>query len=192
MSVQNETSVFLVTSARRGEGVSTVARKLARSFSRNRSEAILVDCNLLPSAEFESREKERFQGLTEVIEDSLSVKSVVRVDMRDRLSFLPAGRGTSSPIKAIASGQFQASIQYLREKYDWIILDGPPVSTCPESTELARIADIVILVVRAEDTRAEVIEQTKRTLERTGTKIAGAILNRRRYYIPPFIYKHLT
>lgn len=193
LSVPKGTNVILVTSACAGEGVSTVAEKLACGLNRNRGESILVDCNLRSTApEVNLQGKEAQQGLTEMVEDSLSAASVTQTDLEKRFSYIPAGRGTLNPLSIITSSRFLTNMLYLRHKYHWTILDGPPVTTCPESADLGRIADAVILVVRAEHTRAEVINQAKTILERSGSHIAGAILNRRRYHIPSSVYRWLT
>jgi Mrp family chromosome partitioning ATPase len=193
LSVPKGTNLILVTSACHGEGVSTVAEKLARGLNRNRRDTILVDCNLRPpKVEADPQGETAQQGLTEMVEDSLPAASVIYTDLGKQFSYIPAGRGTLNPISILTSTRFLTNLQSLRHKYRWTILAGPPVTTCPESADLGRIADAVILVVRAEHTRAEVIEQAKTTLERSGSHIAGAILNRRRYHIPASVYRWLT
>ena len=72
-----------------------------------------------------------------------------------------------------------------------MIIDGPPVTAYPDSASIAAACGGALLVTRAESTRFEVVEETKRILEETGVDLLGAVLNRRRYHIPGFIYRWL-
>ena len=69
-----------------------------------------------------------------------------------------------------------------------MIVDGPPITVYSDAAILAPLVDGVVLVVEAEKTRWEVVSQAKRTLEESGGRILGAVLNRQRYHIPPALY----
>ena len=84
-----------------------------------------------------------------------------------------------------------AALGELRKNFDWIVVDGPPVTIYSEAAILSSLADATILVIRAESTRAEVAERAKRTILESGGNLFGAILNRREYHIPEFIYRRL-
>ena len=73
----------------------------------------------------------------------------------------------------------------------WVIIDGPPVTTYPDSSNLAVVADGAILVVRAEKTRWEVAQKAIKVLNEAGAAVLGGVLNGRKYHIPEFIYKRL-
>jgi len=82
-------------------------------------------------------------------------------------------------------------IEVLRKEFDWIIFDCAPINLYPDSTVLAPRVDGVVLVIQAENKRAEVAIQAKEHLEQAGAKILGAVLNRRRYIIPEIVYRRL-
>ena len=79
----------------------------------------------------------------------------------------------------------------MREKFDYIILDSPPITRYAESRVIATKVDGVILVLESGKTRSQVAIKAKQELEETGANVIGAILNRRKHYIPEWIYKRL-
>jgi Mrp family chromosome partitioning ATPase len=85
----------------------------------------------------------------------------------------------------------QGVVTSLHSQFDWVILDGPPVTTYPDASNLAVVADGAILVLRAERTRSEVAERAMKVLNEAGVALLGGVLNRRRYHIPEFIYRRL-
>ena len=79
----------------------------------------------------------------------------------------------------------------LLEMFDVILIDAPPALT--EFAGLALVARVsgVLLVVEAERTRSPIVDQARRLIEASGGRILGVVLNKRRMYIPPLVYKWL-
>ena len=82
-------------------------------------------------------------------------------------------------------------LEELKDKFDLVLIDSSPAITSPDSMAISRFTDGVVLVMEAERTRMHVIESVKNKIERNGGKILGIILNKRKVYIPDFIYKRL-
>lgn len=82
-------------------------------------------------------------------------------------------------------------LEELKDKFDLILIDSSPAISSPDSIAISRFTDGVVLVMEAERTRQHVIESVKNKIERNGGKILGVILNKRKVYIPEFIYKRL-
>jgi Mrp family chromosome partitioning ATPase len=79
----------------------------------------------------------------------------------------------------------------LRSAYDLILVDAPPATMSPQGLALARQVDGVVLVLAAEDTRWPVAERVKQSIERSGGRVLGVVLNKRQYHIPPWMYRRL-
>jgi len=79
----------------------------------------------------------------------------------------------------------------MRERFDFIILDGPPVITNPEIRFISSKVDGTILMLESGRTRRHVALKAKQEIETAGGKFLGAVLNRRKYYIPNWIYRRL-
>ncbi len=75
----------------------------------------------------------------------------------------------------------------LRQDYEWVILDSPPVEDSPLALALAPTVDGVVLVLAAERTRYAVAAQARDALLASGANLLGTVLNRRRRYLPRFL-----
>jgi tyrosine-protein kinase len=75
--------------------------------------------------------------------------------------------------------------------HDWIVVDGPPVLEAPEAAELAGVADGVVLVVRSGHAKRPVVARAAELLRKSGARVLGSVLNRRRLEIPDFIYRRI-
>jgi capsular exopolysaccharide synthesis family protein len=183
---------ILVVSAVHGEGASTVAREIAGLLCRDGSaQAVLVDANLRTPSQHLAFRLERTCGLTELATRGLAPEAAVRQGVGSPVAVVTAGRPTGTPSAILGLPALKATLEQLRARYDWVILDGPPVTVYSDAAILAPLVDGVVLVVEAERTRWEVVSQAKRTLEESGARILGAVLNRQRYHIPPALYGRL-
>lgn len=79
----------------------------------------------------------------------------------------------------------------LQEAFDVIIFDAPALQVASDGVAYAQISDATILVVAAESTRKQVVENLRDTLASAGAKIAGVVMNKREFHIPQNIYKNL-
>jgi succinoglycan biosynthesis transport protein ExoP len=79
----------------------------------------------------------------------------------------------------------------LREEFDYVLIDAPPLSSCSDAVLLGQMTDGVILVVEANSTRRETARTAKETFEGANVKLLGAILNNRTFPIPEVLYRKL-
>ena len=86
---------------------------------------------------------------------------------------------------------FDLFLKTMGEKFDYIILDAPPVPKFSECWVLCTKVDGVILVLEAGKTRRQVALRAKKALEEAGGRLLGVVLNKRKYYIPQAIYNRL-
>ncbi len=76
-------------------------------------------------------------------------------------------------------------------QFDWVVVDGAPVLESPESVDLAPLVDGVVLVIRSGHTKRPVIVRAVELLRKSGARVLGTVLNRRRLEIPDFIYRRV-
>lgn len=184
--------VILVSGALSGEGTSTITRNTALALCRGRSEqVVLVDANIRNPTQHIAFETDSAEGLVDVLKGPTSLTSAFRTDASLGLSLLTAGSHIESPANLLTTSALQGVMMALTSLFDWVIIDGPPLTTSPEGACLAAAAGGAMLVIRAEKTRQEVAESAKKVLEDTGVDLIGAVLNRRKYHIPRFIYNRL-
>jgi Mrp family chromosome partitioning ATPase len=86
---------------------------------------------------------------------------------------------------------WEAFLGKLTERFDLVLIDSPPATLYPDGLSIVNKVDGVVLVVAAEDTRWPVAESVKDQITRSGGRLLGMVFNKRRFYIPEFIYKRL-
>jgi Mrp family chromosome partitioning ATPase len=77
----------------------------------------------------------------------------------------------------------------LRERFDLIIVDSPPATMFHDGPGIVSMVDGVVLVVEAEKTRWPVALSVKEKIEQSGGRILGVVFNKRKYYIPKWLYR---
>ena len=185
-------SVILVTSAVVGEGASTVTRNTALALARHETEQILlVDANIRKPTQHKKFGFEREVGLSDVLMGAAPLTSAIREDDASGISIMTAGSKVPSAAQLLTASALQGIVMGMLPLFDWVIIDGPPVTAYPDSASIAIACGGAVLVVGAESTRSEVVGEARRILEDTGVDLLGAVLNRRRYHIPNFIYRRL-
>jgi Mrp family chromosome partitioning ATPase len=185
--------VLQFVSAIPGEGTSTVASSFAGVASLERGKPVLlVDCNPSPAAEQDSPT----DGLIEAHRNggslAPSLSGTHRPGDREAHSPLRARMGASrNPLLDVDSEELQRILTRAREEFAITVLDCAPVTRDPQSAALSRFCDGTVLVVQAEAARRQVIQAARSEIERHGGHIVGVVFNRRRYYIPDWVYRRL-
>ncbi len=174
------------------EGASTIAFNLASALAKDKgSSVLLVDANLRHPVVHSTFDISPSPGLVEVVHEGLDVRKAIRESIIPNLFLLTSGDSPANPVVIFESEKWVDLMEFLRRKFHWVIFDGAPVNLYPDATVLAPRVDGAVLVVEAENKRAEVAIQAKEHLEEAGAKILGAVLNRRRHVIPEMVYRRL-
>lgn len=185
-------NAVVVTSCHAGEGVTTVSVSFAMALAAAGKGRIAVcDANLTTSSLTGLFGLDAGPGFTDLLAGSCEVaEAAVRAD-RQSIDVIPAGRQEMVLSQAIDSHQFDIVMDQLRTRYAFVVFDAPPVLDCTATARLAGAADGTILVIEAERERWEVAQKAKDLLEGAGARILGAVLNKRRFHIPSWLYDRL-
>ncbi len=167
---------LLVTSPLPNEGKSFVAANLAQAIAcREGRRALLIDADLRNGRLHEFLGTGYAPGLSEyLLGETDEVKGMQRGQM-ENLVFLPAGRSVSNPVELIANGRFKKLLNRCEIVFDWVIIDSPPAIPVSDATLLADYCDGVLMVARAENTRADALRRAQQ--EFRPTQLVGAVLN---------------
>jgi capsular exopolysaccharide synthesis family protein len=95
------------------------------------------------------------------------------------------------PVSFFESDEFNEFFKEMYKRFDFLILDSPPAPIYSEFRVLCSKVDGVVLVLNSGKTRRQVALRAKKELEEAGSKLLGVVLNRRKYYIPNWIYRLL-
>ncbi len=181
-----------ISACNRREGASTIALNMATAYASNSSQKVLlVDGNLRDPFLHEYFETKREKGLSDLILGSAEIDDVVKEVTPKNLFFIPAGTAVAKPIILYGSEGYKALLNNLGKKFDLIIFDTAPLARYPETPIQASVLYGLIIVVEAEGTKWQVATLVKNNLEELNVRILGAILNKKRFYIPQFLYKFI-
>jgi len=168
--------VVAVTSAIAGEGKTVSTVNLAANLaSAGRKKVLLIDLDLRKSDLAKGLRFPSVPGLAELLDGTANVKEVLRHLIEQGLHVIPSGRRVSAPWKMITGERFRILLKELREQYDLILLDTPPMAPVSDTLALRDLVDGVVLVHRLGHTPHTLFRQA---LEDIGEKkLLGVLLN---------------
>ncbi|MGD8386294.1 MAG: polysaccharide biosynthesis tyrosine autokinase [Desulfobacteraceae bacterium] len=174
----NPPRTILVTSTYPGEGKSFVACNLAASIAFGIDEhVLLVDCDLRRPQVHEYFGYVRSQGLADYLSERREIHELLINTDIPKLSILTAGTPLSNPAELVSSNKMEALIEEVRNRYDdrYVILDATPTQFTSEAAVLSRHVDGVLLVVMAQRSPRQAVQNGLRNLEKG--RILGVVFN---------------
>ncbi|MBZ5676608.1 MAG: CpsD/CapB family tyrosine-protein kinase [Acidobacteriia bacterium] len=167
---------LLITSPMPGDGKSTIALNLATALAeRGKRSVLLIEADLYHPSLAEGLGLEERGGLAECLENQHDPMSLLRCLEPLGCYLLPAGKPVSNPTELLESESFSSVMRSLSPHFDWILIDTPPVIPLTDAVSLSRRVDGSLLVVRADRTPRDAIDQAVSLL---GPKhVLGIVLN---------------
>lgn len=168
---------ILVTSpiAQEGKTFSTV--NIGGSFARDNYKTILIDADLRKPRIHNMFNDKRVPGLTDYLFGQASFSDVLKKSRVNNLFYITSGKILPSPSEIVGSIQMKMLLEKLRNEYDYIIIDSPPLIPVTDAELLARYADATLLVVKANFTEIELIEKAVEVLKYDKSNFIGTVLN---------------
>jgi polysaccharide biosynthesis transport protein len=173
--------VLLMTSAVSDEGKSFSAINTGAAFAIEGLRTVVVEADLRKPSFYKALPKmadKKTPGLSDYLADKEPMHAIIRQSPVENLSFIFAGRSTRHPAELLSGGKFATLLHCLKESFDRIILDSPPVTAVSDTLTLARAVQYVCLVVRPGKTPKKAIARACALIEKSGGPIAGLFLNR--------------
>ncbi|MGL6073722.1 MAG: polysaccharide biosynthesis tyrosine autokinase, partial [Fimbriiglobus sp.] len=187
--------VIQVTSPDKSDGKSTLAANLATAMAQSGKRVILIDCDLrrpqvhkiFGLTEFDQfgkvvlKEDGKPQspqcGLSEVVAGNAPLAKALRRSEIPNLDLMPAGKRPPNPSELLTSPRLQQLLNDLREQYDFVIVDTPPVLAVSDPANVAPRVDGVIVVFRMTNEARQKAERTVEQLKSLGVKLLGVVVN---------------
>ena len=183
---------ILVTGTAHGGGTSTTAVNLATSLADNaRTSVLIVDANLRTPGLHRFFNTDSANGMSELLDVRGEKNFGFKKIGDNELYLFPCGIKRSKSDGYFESRRFDSFLDNVRNSFDYVIFDSAPVSGFPDAQTLCSKVDGVILVITYDKTRRQVAVRAKKELEDAGANILGVVINRRKYYIPDWIYRRL-
>ena len=194
-SVDDKVKCILVTSSFSGEGKSFVTANLAVAFAQAGTKVLIVDCDLRRGRQHNIFHVENLEGLSNLLIDDVEkkYKHYIKKTRYENIYVLPMGIVPPNPSELLASDKNKQLVEILAKNYDLVIYDGVPVGGLTDSIIMADLVDKIVIVSAYKQTPVELLNNTKKNLEKFSDKIAGVVLNKypatKDHYYSNYYYK---
>jgi polysaccharide biosynthesis transport protein len=168
---------LLITSAQNGEGKTTTALNLAQALAQRRGPILLMDCDLRKGELAKAIDQKAHKGLTDVLSGEASTSDVL-LGLRPSLWVLPAGHVPADPVSLLASQEMAALLEKVAARFEFVIIDSPPVLAVTDAAILSGLVDGVLLVTASGTTSRGGLVRARKILEASGAKILGTAMNK--------------
>lgn len=194
LSPQGVVKILLVTSTGPQEGKTTISVGVARALAAAGHRTLLVDADMRRPKVHRLLGLVRKPGLAEFLSSKADVIAIARRTDADNLVVIPAGARTNSSTELLSTPHFGMLLTTMERRFDWIVIDSPPVLSASEAALLARFATGVLFVVGAEMPPKGAAQKAVEQLVVARARFAGAVLNRAAvdrhgYYYSPYYSK---
>jgi succinoglycan biosynthesis transport protein ExoP len=169
---------ILVASSVPEEGKSTVALYLAATIAMADSRVLLIDADMRRATLHKFVGAASGPGLAEILSRKISFKQAIVQTGFENLSFLPAGEPELNPGELVLSPMWPRFLEEIKEQYDYIIVDTPPVLAADDASALATKMDGVLFVVRGSYTAARMASGALDLLRQRHAHVLGLVFNR--------------
>ena len=176
-SIENQVRTILVTSSIPQEGKSTTSTNLAIVIAQSGGRTLLVDCDLRRPIVHSIFGMGKEPGLVNALVGGVPIDEAVRETGIPNLSILSSGTIPPNPSELLGSRRMRDMLEQLKERFDTIILDSPPVSAVTDAVILSTFADVAVTVVRAHKTKMEFLDKTREDIQRVSNSLLGVVLN---------------
>lgn len=186
-SFDEKIKTIVITSSGPGEGKTTTSTNLATVMAQGGHKTILIDCDQRKPKVHKVFEFSNQTGLSNLLIGETTFEEAVHKTKVENLDVLTSGIRPPNPSELLASAKMKNFINTLKEKYEYIILDTPPVLMVTDAQIIGQYADGCLLVVSSGEAHREAAMRAKELLTKVNAKILGIVLNkvdtsRRGYY----------
>jgi Mrp family chromosome partitioning ATPase len=178
-----------LTSIYRQEGVTTIASVLARSAASQRR-TLLIEANWMHPSLGELCGVSSERGLIEVLSDDYRAAGCIR-ELSTGVSLLTVGQTSNGRTMPIPADRFQPFLREVAEDFELVLVDLPSIRETPATCELSNLLDGVALVVESERVHWQAGQRELNRMRQSGAHLLGAVLNKRRDYVPNWLYRIL-
>lgn len=192
LNKENHVKAVILTSSIHNEGktITSVNLAVAMTYEIDRK-ILLVDCDLRKGYMHMLLGMENNVGMAEYLVSKATLEQIIRKTQIAGLDFISCGAVPVNPSELLGSKKMVEFLNIVKQNYDFIIMDTPPIIPLTDAAVLGEIVDGVVLVVQAGRTKREVVKQSELLLTQADCNILGFVLTNVEYYIPSYYYKYV-
>lgn len=166
-----------LTSGLASEGKSTTILNLAISFAETGSKVLLIDGDMRRPSLARLLIEKVSPGLSNILAGLSDVDEAIRKDIRPHLDVIFAGEIPPNPLELLGNPRMKALIDEMSKRYDYILVDTPPVSIVSDACEVANVTDGVLFLVRQNSTEKDAVIRGVKQLELSNSRLLGFVMN---------------
>ena len=184
----DDIKVISLTSCTPNEGKSSISFNMAMSFVDNGKRVVIVDADLRKSVLIARYKVGKICcGLTHYLSGQNELEDTIHHTDVENLDIIFCGSYSPNPAELLSHVRFEAMLNKLREEYDYIIIDTPPLGSVIDGAIVAKSVDGAIIVIEANAISYRFAQNVKEQLDKTNCRILGVVMNkvpmdRKKYY----------
>lgn len=173
-----QVKTILLTSCFAHEGKTTVSMELSRSLAENNKKVLLIDADLRKSVTASRYAKQRgIVGLSQILSGQVDLVQGIYRSQVPGLDMIFAGPFPPNPAELVGSAAFKEMLAAVREVYDYVIIDAPPLGLVIDAAVMAGFCDGAVMVINQSAVKYRVAQDVKMQLSKSGCRILGVVLN---------------
>lgn len=174
-----DVKTILFTSCFPNEGKSDIVFQLAREIGNIGKKVLILDADIRKSS-FQTRYSvtRKIEGLSQYLSGQTGGGNIIYSTNYSNLDIIFAGPTAPNPSELLAQEAFDVLLRTVKDRYDYILIDTPPVGNMSDALVAARHCDGAVLVIESQLVSQKIAAKAKEKLERAGCRILGAVLNK--------------
>ncbi len=170
---------ILITSMLQQEGKTSTTANLGAILAQNDKKVLIIDCDMRRPRQHSLYGIVNSYGLSNYLSGNINDKQkLIRHDPNGVISLIPSGPNPPNPAELLSSNRMKTLLKEAQSKFDYVLLDSPPIQQVTDSLMLGPLVDGTILVINAGKTTYDMLDNGIKKLREGHTKILGIVLNR--------------
>lgn len=175
-NIDGNYKILQFTSTLASEGKTTFISNFAHLLAEKNKKVIVVDLDLRKPIMHRVFNATNRLGLTDYLAGKIEVKDLIRHSADVGVDYIVCGEKTSAVVNVLEAKKLRDLLQDLREKYDYVLLDTPPVIAVSDALYIAKLTDAVIFIVAQNTARKSLVKEALQTLQNNKVKVIGTVL----------------
>lgn len=177
-NLDKELKIINITSSAQNEGKSTIIANLAVSFANLDKKVLIMEGDLRNPSVHRMFNISNIEGITDILLGNKSFTECVHCTGVRNLHVLTCGAVPPNPSEMLSSKKIKEFVESLRDYYDYVFIDAPPIGIVTDAGIISSYTDGCIFVVGSGEAEIEMAKVSKERLEKVGANILGVVLNK--------------
>jgi capsular exopolysaccharide synthesis family protein len=189
-NIDGKLKTIQVTSTLPGEGKSTLISNLSYILQKNNHQVIILDLDFRKPTIHRIFESPNQKGIVDYLVKDNDLDDFIQLDETTQVSYMVTGRKTNLISNILNSNKLKSLIDKLKQRYDYVLLDTPPVTSISDALYISKLSDGVIFVIGQDQAKKTLIKDAVISLKQQKANIIGAVLTQLEKTDMPYGYAY--